>query len=79
MSKQSKTLIAPKREVYGMGRKSKKEMIQIMKDNFWHPSTDEKSKWGEVKEEYDTFLDEISSDIDMYPNGRDLDAENYDD
>lgn len=62
-----------------MGRKSKKEMIQIMKDNFWHPSTDEKSKWGEVKEEYDTFLDEISSDIDMYPNGRDLDAENYDD
>ena len=62
-----------------MGRMTKKEMIQVMKDKRWNPSVDEKNKYSDVKAEYEAFIDETSDDSSYYPNGRDFDAENIDD
>lgn len=63
-------------------RKSKKEMIQEMKDNCWNPTVDETDDYETVKEEYQEFLDEEKEaeddDTAMFPNGRDYDAEDED-
>lgn len=61
-----------------MARKSKKEMLDIMKDNHWHHSFTEKDSWQNIKDEYDTMRDECSDDSIMFPNGRDYEAENED-
>lgn len=62
-----------------MAKRSKKEMIQEMKDMGWHPSVDENSSYEDVKDEWETAHDELSCDCDTHPNGRDFDSENFDD
>lgn len=61
-----------------MSKMSKRDMITIMKENGWHPTSSEKDFYDDVKNEFDLYLDETSSDSDMFPNGRDWDAENED-
>ena len=57
----------------------KEEMLEIMKKNNWSGADelDEDSSYEEVKEEYDEMIDEYD-DSDMFPNGRDYDAEDED-
>ena len=58
---------------------TKEEMLEIMKRNNWSgvDDLDEDSSYEEVKEEYDEMVDEYD-DSDMFPNGRDYDAEDED-
>jgi hypothetical protein len=52
-------------------KRSKKSYIEEMKERGWHVSVTEKDSYEDVKSEYETMLDELSSDIDMFPNGHD--------
>ena len=61
-----------------MPKKSKASMLEEMRDYNWPISCSEDDSYEVVKEEYDIFIDEISSDSDMFPNGRDEDAEDED-
>lgn len=61
-----------------MAKKSKKQMLEEMKEGGWMLGCSEKDSYEDVKEEYDIFLDETGSDIDMFPNGRDYEAEDED-
>ena len=61
-----------------MGKKSKKEMIDEMKECGWYPSVDKTDSYEDVKAEYEAFLDETSDDSTLFPNGRDYDAEDED-
>ena len=61
-----------------MPRKSKLVMLSEMKDYEWPVSCTIDDDYDTVKEEYEIFLDEISSDSDLFPNGRDYDAEDED-
>ena len=58
---------------------TKEEMLEIMKKNNWSGADelDEDSSYEEIKEEYDEMIDEYD-DSDMFPNGRDYDAEDED-
>lgn len=56
----------------------KKEMLDAMDKAGWGHDVDENSSYEEVKEEYDEMREEFSDDSDMYPNGRDYDAEDED-
>lgn len=58
-----------------MSKKSKKDMICEMKENGWNPSCNEKDSYADVKSEYETYKDETNDDSDLFPNGRDYDAE----
>ena len=53
---------------------SKEEMD---KGNWSHDLSEENS-WDEIKEEYDNMIDEYSDNSDLFPNGRDYDAEDED-
>lgn len=54
-------------------------MLKEMKDNFWETETDESSSYEEVEEEYKELKARLdASEDDMYPNGRDYEAENFD-
>ncbi|SCY46442.1 hypothetical protein SAMN02910370_02685 [Lachnospiraceae bacterium XPB1003] len=61
-----------------MAKKSKNEMINDMKIHGWDPGVNEKDSYEDVKDEYDAFIDETSDDSDLFPNGRDYDAEDED-
>ena len=57
---------------------TKIEMLKEMSDNNWDADVTEKSSYSEVREEYKSMLDEFESAYDaMYPNGRDMDAEDF--
>ena len=61
---------------------TKEEMLDEMDENCYLHMTDEDSDYEEVKEEYDKMIreneEEYSDDSDMFPNGRDYDAEDED-
>ncbi len=61
-----------------MPKKSKKDMISIMKNHGWTPDCDSTDSWQAIKDEYDVFRDETTGDNDMFPNGRDYEAEDED-
>lgn len=58
----------------------KRLMLEAMKEHGWATEINENSSYDDVKEEFDVMLNEIdATEQDMYPNGRDYDAENPDD
>lgn len=57
---------------------TKAAMLKAMENSSWGHETDENSTYDEVKEEYDEMMEEFSDDSDMFPNGRDYDAEDED-
>lgn len=57
----------------------KRVMLRIIKDNCWDMDINENSSYDEVKEIYDEMTEEFDAvENDMFPNGRDYDAENFD-
>lgn len=58
----------------------KLRMLEEMEHNNWETETDEDSSYEEVEKDYKEMLEEFeAAEDDMYPNGRDYDAENFDD
>lgn len=57
---------------------TREEMLEEMDQRCWEHKLDEDSTDKEVEAEYEAMLDEYSDDSDMFPNGRDHDAEDED-
>lgn len=57
---------------------SKEEMLREMDEGIWSHDLSEENSWDEIKEEYDNMIDEYSDNSDLFPNGRDYDAEDED-
>ena len=58
----------------------KRLMLEKMKENGWETETNEGSSYEAVKADFDEMIEEFDAIEDyMYPNGRDYDAENFDD
>ena len=55
---------------------TKSELIELLVSNY-HEDKDELKKMK--KDELEELLEEYTDDIDMFPNGRDYDAEDWDD
>lgn len=53
-------------------------MLDLMDESCWFHDLDIDSSYNEIKEEFDIMNDELSDDSDMFPNGRDYDAEDED-
>lgn len=59
---------------------NKRIMLEEMKNNGWETDVDINSSYDKVEEAFNEMKNEYESAEDaMYPNGRDWDAENYDD
>lgn len=59
---------------------NKKFMLEEMKNNCWETDRDENSSYEEIAEAYKEMKEEFEAIEDaMYPNGRDYDAEDFDD
>ena len=59
---------------------NKRMMLEEMEHNNWETGVDVNSSYEEVKEAFYEMKDEYESAEDaMFPNGRDYDAENFDD
>ena len=57
----------------------KRLMLEKMKENLWETDTNEESSYEDVKEDFDDMIRELEAiEDDLYPNGRDYDAENFD-
>lgn len=58
----------------------KRLMLEKMRENCWETETNEDSSYEDVKADFDEMIEEFEAvENDMYPNGRDYDAENFDD
>lgn len=58
----------------------KLRMLELMERNGWETETDSDSSYEEVEKDFREMVDELdAAEDDMYPNGRDYDAENFDD
>ena len=58
----------------------KLRMLEQMERNCWETQTNKLSSYKEVEKEYKEMMNEYAAaENDMYPNGRDHDAENPDD
>lgn len=53
-------------------------MLAKMDEAVWDTDLDENSSYEEVKNEYEEMLEDRSDNSDMFPNGRDYDAEDED-
>ncbi len=61
-------------------KEDKMLMLEKMRENHWETETNEGSSYEDVKADYDEMIEELEAvEDDMYPNGRDYDAENFDD
>lgn len=59
---------------------NKEIMLKEMERNHWETDVDMDSSYDEVEEAFNEMKDEYDAVEDaMYPNGRDYDAENFDD
>lgn len=59
---------------------NKKFMLEEMENNCWDADLDDDATYEEIEEAYNEMLKEFESAEDaMYPNGRDYDAEDFDD
>lgn len=55
-------------------------MLEKMRENHWETDTNEESLYEEVKADFDEMICEFEAiENDLYSNGRDFDAENFDD
>lgn len=54
------------------------EMLDEMEGKSFGYLKDEKPSYKEVEEDYEEMEDELSDDSDMFPNGRDYEAEDED-
>lgn len=55
-------------------------MLEKMRKKGWETETNEDSSYEDVKADFDEMIEEFDfAEYNMYPNGRDYDAENYDD
>ena len=52
--------------------------FEEMEQNGWTFDLPKNASYDEIKEEYDTMIDEYFNDSDLFPNGRDYDAEDED-
>lgn len=59
-------------------KKTREEMIAEMEEHNHNFDLDEDASYEEVLEEYQYFNDEICDTSDLFPNGRDYDAEDED-
>ena len=57
---------------------TKKDMLAKMDEAVWGTDLDENSSYEEIKKEYEEMLEDRSDNSDMFPNGRDYDAEDED-
>lgn len=58
----------------------KEFMLIALKDNNWETDVNEESPYEDVKRAFSEMIEEFEFiDYNMYPNGRDHDAENFDD
>lgn len=58
----------------------KEFMLIALKDNNWETDVNEESPYEDVKKAFSEMIEEFEFiDYNMYPNGRDYDAENFDD
>lgn len=58
----------------------KLRMLEMMEENHWDTETNKDSSYEEVDTAYNEMIKEYDAiEIGMYPNGRDYDAENFDD
>lgn len=57
---------------------TKKEILAEMDGTVWGTDLDENSSYEEMKKEYEEMLEDRSDNSDMFPNGRDYDAEDED-
>lgn len=58
----------------------KRLMIEKMRENHWETDTNEESSYEDVKVDFDDMIREFEAiENGLYPNGRDYDAENFDD
>lgn len=66
--------------VYAKGEREmrKKEMLEEMKMHNWGDGLTMKNSFEEIEEEYNTMIDECLDDSNLFPNGRDYDAEDED-
>lgn len=61
-----------------LAKMTKEKMISEMEQNGWTFDLPKNASYDEIKEEYDTMIDEYFNDSDLFPNGRDYDAEDED-
>lgn len=59
-------------------KKTREEMIEEMDEYGWAHGLDKDSTDEEVEETYQYFKDEVCDTSDLFPNGRDYDAEDED-
>lgn len=59
-------------------KKTKEQMIAEMDAHNYNYDLDEDASYEEVEEVYQYFKDEICDTSDLFPNGRDYDAEDED-
>lgn len=57
---------------------TKKEILAEMDGTVWGTDLDENSSYEEIEKEYEEMLEDRSDNSDMFPNGRDYDAEDED-
>ena len=57
---------------------TKKDMLAKMDEAVWSTDLDENSSYEEIKKEYEEMLEDRLDNSDMFPNGRDYDAEDED-
>ena len=57
---------------------TKKEMLAEMDGTIYGTDLDDNSLYEDIKEEYEEMLKEHPDNSDMFPNGRDFDAEDED-
>ena len=57
---------------------TKKDMLAKMDGTVWGTDLDENSSYEEIKEEYEGMIEDRLDNSDMFPNGRDYDAEDED-
>lgn len=53
-------------------------MLKELEKNMWEDELNEDSSYDEVKEAYKEMRSELDDNSDMFPNGRDYDAEDED-
>lgn len=58
----------------------KRLMLVALEDNHWETDVNEESSYEDIKQAFSEMIEEFEFiDYNMYPNGRNFDAENFDD
>ena len=57
---------------------TKSEMLKEMDERNWSHGLTMEDSYKDIKDEFNEMQDELSCESDMFPNGRDYDAEDED-